>query len=58
MKNNIEHYDTSDYLLKNIYNVPLEKKKVLGKFKDEFNRKIIFRFEFIGLRSKLYSLTE
>ena len=45
-------YDFSEYP-KNHSNYDIKDKKVLGKFKDELNSKIIT--EFIGLKPKMYS---
>src|SRR6218665_987626 len=55
MKDNLAEYDTSDYLtdhsLHNTTNA-----KVIGKFKDETNS--VPPVEFVGLRSKMYSLQD
>ena len=52
MYNYREHFDLSDMHLKQLKN--LENKKVVGKFKDETQGIPIC--EFIGLRSKMYSI--
>lgn len=54
MKKHIHHYDTSDFPVNNKYKVPLENKKIPGKFKDELNSEIFT--EFVGLRSKMYTV--
>ena len=52
MLQNKNLYDFSEYP-KDHPNYDIKNKKVLGKFKDELNSKIIT--EFIGLKSKMYS---
>ena len=51
IKNNIHHFDTSDYAENNPYHIPRVNKKVTLKMKDESNG-IIIR-EFIAQRPKL-----
>ena len=41
MKEMIDEFDTSDYKKDNIYRLPQVNKKVLGKFKDEMNGRIL-----------------
>jgi hypothetical protein len=49
----MSHLDTSDYPIDHpCYSI--DNKKILGKFKDEANSKIINRF--VGLRAKMYAL--
>ena len=52
MKNNIDEFDTSDYIPDNPFNMPRVNKKVLGKMKDECAGTIMTHF--IGLRNKMY----
>lgn len=54
MKGDLKRYDTSDYPQDNIFGIPRVNKKIPGLFKDELNSLIIT--EFVGLRSKMYSL--
>jgi len=53
MQAHLNEYDTSDYPL-NHFLYSRENAKVVGKFKDEANG--IAPLEFVGLRSKMYSL--
>ena len=52
---NKDLFDFSDYLLNSKFFYPVNK-KVIGKMKNEFKGKIIS--EFIGLKSKMYSLID
>ena len=52
MYENKNLYDFSEYP-KNHHNFDMSNKKVLGKFKDELNSKIIT--EFVALKPKMYS---
>jgi hypothetical protein len=55
MKQDMKQYDTSDYPKEHML-YDTTNKKVIGKFKDEANSKIIT--EFIGLRAKMYAIKE
>lgn len=53
MKANIEHFDTSDYPIDNVYDMPRVNKKIPGLFTDEMKGEILA--EFVGLRAKCYA---
>lgn len=54
IKRNIQYFDTSNFSINNQYNLPIVNKKCPGLFKDELGGEIVT--EFVGLRSKLYSI--
>lgn len=54
MKANIEYFDTSDYPIDNVYNMPRVNKKVPGLIRDDMNGEILA--EFVGFHQKSHNL--
>jgi len=54
MKRDINRFDTSNYVVDNVYGIPLANKKVPGLMKDENNGAIMI--EFVGLKARVYAL--
>ncbi|XP_031341014.1 uncharacterized protein LOC116169127 [Photinus pyralis] len=53
IRNNIERFDTSDFVENNEFNIPRCNAKVIGLMKDEMSGKVIT--EWVALASKMYS---